>query len=151
MKMETKLDLSAIRARCDAVTPGLWKKEKADEVSEVIRIVSDVCKRTDYIVCTINSVSAYAWGNINFIANARQDIPALLDEVERLTKILESMAELAKENIPQAIDRLVEYESLIPIETAREWTVAHDEGRLYIADNKDIVVIKNPSPCTLIV
>jgi hypothetical protein len=42
------------------------------------------------------------------------------------------VAELTKENIPAAIEKLVEYESLIPIETAREWVKAHEDGRLVV-------------------
>jgi hypothetical protein len=53
----------------------------------------------------------------------------------------ERAAELAKDNIPAAIDRLVEYESLIHLKTAREWVKAHEEGRLVVLPCKagDIV------------
>ena len=44
----------------------------------------------------------------------------------------ERVAELAQEDIPKALDRLVEYESLIPIEKAREFAKAYDEERLVV-------------------
>jgi hypothetical protein len=55
----------------------------------------------------------------------------------------ERVAELGKGNIPAAIDRLVEYESLIPLETAREWVNAYEDGRLVVLPCKvgDIVYI----------
>jgi hypothetical protein len=73
VKMGNKLDLAAIRARCDAATPGSWEYEEEDgeweinngTTGEIIPI-----KRNDAI----------------FIAHARQDIPALLDEIDRLTR-----------------------------------------------------------------
>ncbi len=44
----------------------------------------------------------------------------------------ERCAELAREDIPAAIDALVEYQSALPIDKAREFAKAFDEGRLVI-------------------
>ena len=61
-----KEQIEAIRSRCNAATPGPWS----------VNSLSIIHKFEDYY----------------FIANARQDIPFLLSEVERLTRENDAMA-----------------------------------------------------------
>jgi hypothetical protein len=91
-------ELDAIKARCDKATPGPWvvgdgSPERlylgADAVMCDVRGV--VCQRSVY-----NGKSEYdkqTYADMEFIAAARQDIPALLDEVERLSSALYDMYE----------------------------------------------------------
>lgn len=67
----TDLDLEAIRARCDAATPGPWHVEGGRAVwTPGDMHIGDQRKAED----------------ANFIAQGRQDVPALVAEVERLRK-----------------------------------------------------------------
>jgi uncharacterized small protein (DUF1192 family) len=73
----TREQLDAIRARVEAATPGPWKAERW---------------------CSNNPSVAEAWGlngmrtfaDAVFCGHAREDVPALLAEVERLTAEVES-------------------------------------------------------------
>jgi hypothetical protein len=85
---QTRLD--AIRARCEAATPGPWNAiDKGNTVpSYAIRhfAVGEKC------VNVASGISPKT-GDADFIAHARTDVPDLLDEIERLTaalKLLES-------------------------------------------------------------
>jgi len=70
--------IDEIRARCDAATPGPWSTT-----------VAEVCVKLNYadiLVCEMYEQSLEQQkNNARFIAHAREDIPALLDEIERLT------------------------------------------------------------------
>ena len=66
-----KQQLDEIRSRCDAATPGPWV------INAHMAGVG-----TGSGICICSNIDKQ---NAKFIANARQDIPALLDEVERLT------------------------------------------------------------------
>lgn len=73
-------DIDAIRARCEAATPGEWKEEpNLGGVPCVIapsqnRAIAELYRAHDGQSCV----------DADFIAHARQDIPALLAEVDRL-------------------------------------------------------------------
>lgn len=81
---DNKLDLEAIRKRAEAATEGLWTNfedvaylerrqvYEYDELTETnVDVIAD-CRRIQ---------------DAEFIANARQDVPALIAEVERLREI----------------------------------------------------------------
>lgn len=65
--------LDEIKARCDAATPGKWK----DDGYEAVVIVKE---NYNHLIC-----SDCKRGNRVFISHARQDVPELVAEVERLT------------------------------------------------------------------
>jgi len=84
----SELDLAAIRARADAATPGPWKlwgmSVLADPVGD---------SNLDTAILVANTAFRDANGRLrtndaDFIAAARTDVPALLAEVERLTRIV---------------------------------------------------------------
>jgi hypothetical protein len=78
--------LDEIRERCDAATPASWRVGDGNEKDlwngENVVIIDGrvICQRS--ICNSIYEKQTYA--DIKFIAHAREDIPALLDEVERL-------------------------------------------------------------------
>lgn len=69
--MLSKEQLQAIRERCEAATPGEWKVS----VDYVYKIDGD----REILIADCPNVHDAA-----FVAHAREDIPALLAEVERL-------------------------------------------------------------------
>lgn len=79
----TDAELNAIRERCNAATAGPWVdiQEHCPESANGQRY------------CTKASVYCYgpnSHANIRFCTNARQDIPVLLAEVERLRAIVQA-------------------------------------------------------------
>ena len=93
------LDLDAIRARADAATPGPW--------GFCIPHNRDWPNPDPIFGATPGDEVAWTRRNAdwNFIAHAREDIPALLDEVDRLRR--------ACRTIGHVMDHI--YESLRPI------------------------------------
>lgn len=77
-----KLDIAAIRACAAAATPGPWRDDKGYRV--LAPAIEDRCCE-DLLVETKHNAFTNA-GDSAFIAAARQDVPALCDEVERLEK-----------------------------------------------------------------
>ena len=75
-------EIAEIKARCDRATPGPWKSwiEKIDIISG-----------SDFIETSGDDI--YITGarkeDQDFIAHARQDVPRLLMEIERLNILLE--------------------------------------------------------------
>jgi len=85
----TPLDLSAIKSRCAAATPGPWKASCAPGVASV---------RSEWANCAIyinvrqngeTPACVTRWHrDAEFIAHSRSDVPALVAEVERLRFLL---------------------------------------------------------------
>lgn len=108
--MITQFELSEIRARCEAATPGPWKLCHHLESEEKDKSCPcgfpgdiwgpDFDGRMNNVVCGIgphcyegsDMIPRYERSvelkNAAFIAASREDIPKLLDEVERLRKAL---------------------------------------------------------------
>ncbi|MCR8982286.1 ead/Ea22-like family protein [Brevibacillus laterosporus] len=72
--MMTREEIGAIRERAEKATPGPWRRE----FSYGITIASD-----KYIVLD-DEVGVIRYPDAEFIAHAREDIPKLLTEIERL-------------------------------------------------------------------
>jgi hypothetical protein len=70
------IDLDAINARCKAATSLPWTSQPYDDLWEV----TPVAGGQDYGV--------FEEADAEFVAHAREDIPALIAEVERLRLIL---------------------------------------------------------------
>ncbi|ARU26091.1 hypothetical protein [Cellvibrio sp. PSBB006] len=80
----TEREIEEIKRRCDAATPGPWKSyiEGRDHTSGSDFIMTSIVDdRGESIELTGATVADY-----DFIAHARQDIPRLLEEIERLKK-----------------------------------------------------------------
>lgn len=89
--MMTNDELQAIKARAEAATPGPWTTGAGKINGETRELV--IAPNDDVIV----AIAYGGFGNPvdrttedrTFIAHARTDVPALIAEVERLTKITE--------------------------------------------------------------
>src|SRR5262249_30843555 len=81
-KQMTDDELKAIRARCDAATPGPWKSyiegRDHESGSDFIMTGEGAARGTDIELFRATHAAQ------DFIPPARQDIPALLAEIERL-------------------------------------------------------------------
>jgi hypothetical protein len=80
-----ELDTAAIRAREQAATEGPWTHQPYGEQNQN----GDYCGGDIYDAHGEYVVSEISDSDGDFIAHARTDIPALLDEVERLRKVIE--------------------------------------------------------------
>lgn len=80
--------LSSVRERCDAATPAPWISyiEGRDHTSGDTVIVRGQNGSAEDLY-----VMGATAADLDFIANAREDISLLLDEIERLNGILESL------------------------------------------------------------
>lgn len=81
------LDLDAIRQRADAATPGVWIHRKIKWGKSPIHVVVDGPQSIAYAESEGADAAVFERANSansEFIAHARHDVPALLDEVERL-------------------------------------------------------------------
>lgn len=101
----TELDLKAIKARCEAATPGPWDVaigNFSDDVS-VVYVGSPGLKGSDQKRYNLSE------DDQKFIAHARADVPTLVAEVERLR------AALMKESdrVVELLRRIDGYENLI--------------------------------------
>ena len=74
----TPAELSAIRERLDAATPGNWRRFG-------VVVSTDLDLPQPLVVEACSEDRTQAENDVEFIANAPTDLRALLDEVERLT------------------------------------------------------------------
>lgn len=79
----TDIDLDAIKARAEAATPGPWVREWAFSTHFVVPEAAE--RVADGNVARLK---AHQRADAEFIAHAREDVPALLAEVERLRREL---------------------------------------------------------------
>ncbi|QHZ58649.1 hypothetical protein M655_025105 [Brevibacillus sp. NSP2.1] len=80
--MLTKEELATIRERAERATPGPWKTSQHDQYSLDIVSVPE-----QEVICWTDSFGQGARDGY-FIAEAREDIPKLLAEVERLRRLV---------------------------------------------------------------
>lgn len=93
------LDLPAIRARAEAATPGPWyalPDPAPSRVDHGYRLVATTTRAAADNVYGLRDAMGYPGltkldsdSDADFIAHAREDVPALLAEVERLSRNLE--------------------------------------------------------------
>ena len=75
--------LTEIRERCEKATEGPWENDGCLCVS--VFVPTDGIWKNDICECD-DLLTENGQANTEFIANAREDIPYLLSEIERLTK-----------------------------------------------------------------
>lgn len=116
----TELDYDAIKARLEKTTPGPWQHGYADESGRasdeggatLVRAVDDDATivrggSDDYTV----NYGVLNEGDAEFIAHAREDVPALLDRIE----VLEGEnLELRTERAPEMLCPACGYDSRNP-------------------------------------
>lgn len=94
--------LARLKKLCDKATPGPWGIEKLEKNSYPSRIIFSPNKRAwdendeEYnSICEFNQSAEYGYGcdshvenDSDFIVESREAVPALIQEVERLNRIL---------------------------------------------------------------
>ena len=85
----TREQLDAIRARVEAATPGPWLTDSCldvytEQVREIDPDIGIELYKTVYSHHTAGPEGTQPWHDTHFMAHAREDVPALLAEVERL-------------------------------------------------------------------
>lgn len=99
------LDLDAIRQRAGAATPGPWIAVTDNGRRTGIGIVGQVAKRgTGEAIAVFAGVGGSRHADAAFTANARDDVPALLDEVEQLRGQLQVVRDWVGEHGDGAVD-----------------------------------------------
>ncbi len=89
-------ELSAMKARVEATTPGPWTPsfEGRDHTSGDSVIFTGDQRIEIYIMAgDYKGGGGHFQADLDFIAHARQDIPRLIAEVERLQKLLRSRSD----------------------------------------------------------
>jgi hypothetical protein len=101
--MNNRLDLNAIRQRAEAADVGPWFYEDGN-----------IYTKTEIAPGCPGLISEFVYRDeAEFIAHARQDVPALLTEVERLRKELQAerdsmLLDVIEEAFGQRLDRNAE-------------------------------------------
>lgn len=105
-------ELAAIRERVEAATPGPWAVPGAN----VFRVIAPEAEHHNP---TQGRTSPYPWrvicdaglwdmeaADIDFIAHARTDVPALLAEVDRQRRIISMLADACQASGMADVDRM---------------------------------------------
>ena len=88
----TSLDLAAIRQRVEKATDGPWNTGFDYEKNDPIVLAPGYIEHTiDY------TLTEHGKADAEFIAHAREDIPALLDEIDRLNATIQRVREIARQ------------------------------------------------------
>ena len=100
------IDLEAIEARAKAAAPGPWSQKPnpfacAPEITNGER---DIAK----VLLWMGSEDCEAFKNADFIAHAREDIPALLAEVRRQAAEIASVT-AERDALKEALELMAEY------------------------------------------
>lgn len=83
------LDLDAIKARCEAATPGPWIAETETDGDQhewwsyVVGVRAEVPEQWQWVFKFDDDYGTDQTADATFIAHARTDVPALVAEVER--------------------------------------------------------------------
>jgi acetolactate synthase regulatory subunit len=96
----SNLDREAIRAYLDATTPGPWEAGREMDGWRAGRLT--VVRAGGKRVFTVDQTRPHhddrAEANIEFAVRAHRDMPLLLDDMDRVSRELETMREVAQAN-----------------------------------------------------
>jgi len=84
------LDIPALRAVCDAATPGPWEITRDKNMEEAWCWWIDVGPLCEAFR---DEITDSDYNDVNFVSTARAALPAALDEIERLREALRKIAE----------------------------------------------------------
>ena len=87
----TPLDLEPIKARCDVATAGPWRAVLSYSGMPAAGVSDIIGLNDEHVVCFGHDYDEYGYMAVEdaeFCAHARQDIPALIAEVEALRQRL---------------------------------------------------------------
>jgi hypothetical protein len=118
-----RLDVEAIRVRCEAATPGPWYTEDPGPYTQTVW-------SSAWPPCESRVADFMAPADALFLVHARTDLPAALDEIDRLRADLAIANEASAELLYRAATFKVERDRLQ--ELLAEGQAAYDEllGRL---------------------
>lgn len=137
-------ELKAIRARANAATPGPWTGDPEPYNEYIFGADSGMVADTDVnekpdAVIRIRGAGEQRWrpegqrdANYHFILHAREDIPALLTEVDRLRKVLPCL-----ERLIEAADHL-RREHDCDLHGFADLPQIADEAMEWLAENKSV-------------
>lgn len=96
--MNHSIDLAAIRARCDRATPGPWIFSDQSFGGNYRAFQGGVitARGCECLIFANDDIVFIEPSDACFIANARQDIPALLDEIDHWRKRAEALERALK-------------------------------------------------------
>jgi len=89
----SELNLEAIKARCEAATPGPWHYHLDNLIAHPNEDYPILVEAGSYEGLSREQQKALVRNNRIFVAHARSDVPALVAEVERLRAALEDCEE----------------------------------------------------------
>ena len=92
----TSLDLAAIRQRVEKATEGPWNTGFDYEKNDPIVLAPGYIEHTINYTLTEGGLE-HGKADAEFIAHAREDIPALLDEIDRLNATIQRVREIARQ------------------------------------------------------
>ena len=98
----TKEELNEIKARAEAATPGPW--DIGHEAPPLYASNQDIVASRFCKIIFLGNKNFDLYRDARFIARARQDIPALVAEVERLQNALYNIRDLAQDNIGRCVE-----------------------------------------------
>lgn len=139
----TPLDLDAIHARCEKATPGPWFCEPEHQRDTRPADTYDVLGPEGYLAANQEHPDA------DFIAHARTDVPALLDEIKRLRELNARAQALLDGYLPEM--QAVEAErAALAAKVARVESLAElDSDSIWLKRDTKIVRVtaRQPSGC----
>ena len=107
----TREQRESIRERCNKATTGPWKIENPSRGSEIIAVKK--ADNFDWILSMQVSNCPNFMEDADFIANTRQDIPALLDALEAAEKRADALERAIKKNTDACCFSCVSFEQCI--------------------------------------
>ena len=81
-------EIHAIKARCEAATPGPWDSEDCEYIFAKVKGGRPNGEGIALFSCYTNRQATNGKADANFAAHAREDIPRLVAEVEKLRTAL---------------------------------------------------------------
>jgi hypothetical protein len=98
----TRKELEAIKRRCEAASPSPWKYEwsinKPKGKFHLFAVLGGSPAITNLEIMKFTGKRIPTFGNAEFIAAARTDVPALVAEVERLRGLMSRLCKLCDES-----------------------------------------------------
>ena len=87
----TDEQLQAIKARCEAATPGTWETNRLTYIDNDVEVNAGKRRYPIALCYSTGPRDMSQVFNADFIAAAREDVPALIAEVERLRAQLDAV------------------------------------------------------------
>lgn len=141
----TDAEIKAIRERCDAATPGPWTaddrrkaplknirvKTHSTSICEMFHVHQrdELWGKVDHSAA--DSLDAVGLANADFIAHAREDVPALLDALEAANKRIAELSGALRRATETIANDLQDSRAsrIAGIAVTQKWPPIHDDER----------------------